>query len=197
MTESLHSLEPSPTSDGELACALRESDSAAFAELYDRYAPRLFALALRMLKQTSDAEALVSDVFSEIWRKPTSFDPNRGQFHTYLLTLARSRAIDRIRSTTLRTDKSIAAARSKSAERRTESANLSPANIALVEERDQLVRAAVESLEPEHRQTLELAYFDGLTHVEIAEQTGLPLGTVKTRIRQAMQTLRYRLREFE
>lgn len=173
--------------------AVREADRAALAELYDRHAASVYAVCLRVLKQPADAEAVVSDVFLEIWRKPDGFDPARGACRSYLLTMARSRAIDRLRSLATRRTHTAQAHADAQGGRDARQAELGPAGAVEVGERRGAVQAAIRGLGDEQREVMMLSFFDGLTHKQIAEELGLPLGTVKTRIRSGLKALRQAL----
>ncbi|TWT78186.1 ECF RNA polymerase sigma factor SigK [Posidoniimonas polymericola] len=169
------------------------ADRAALAALYDRHAPSIYAVCLRVLRQPADAEAVVSDVFLEIWRKPAGFDPARGTCRSYLLTMARSRSIDRLRSLSTRRTRTAEAQADAEGGRDARQAGLDPAGAAEANERRATVQAVVERLGEDQREVLMLSFFDGLTHKQIAEELGLPLGTVKTRIRSGLKTLRQAL----
>ncbi len=186
------STENAVVSDENLMAEVIEGDKTAFTQLYDRHVPTVYALCLKIMRKESDAEAVVSDVFLEIWRKPSYFDASRGSFRTYLLTLARSRAIDRWRATATRVRKTQEASivlecRSRPFE------EFEPSHVVQTSERRHAVRAAIEELDEAQRETLRLAYFEGLTHREISERLNLPLGTVKTRIRHGLKKLRISL----
>jgi|DewCreStandDraft_1066081.scaffolds.fasta_scaffold00545_47 RNA polymerase sigma-70 factor (ECF subfamily) len=170
-------------SDEEIMAAVAQRDPRALEALYDRYGAVVYSLARRLLSDPHRAEDVVQDIFLRLWDRPQLYVASRGQLLTWLLTLARNRAIDHLR-----------------AQGRQQRFLRSPAG-AQVETQDpaeqahwalerRQVLAALAQLPPEQREAIELAYFHGLTHREIAEATGLPLGTVKTRIRLAMQKLR-------
>jgi RNA polymerase sigma-70 factor (ECF subfamily) len=176
--------------DAPLVAAVAAGNREAFASLYDLYAPRVYGMALRVLGRDADAEAVVSDVFLSLWKDPKGFDPSRGPFRTYVLLLARSRSIDRLRAGATRAERTEAAA-TESLPGMTERQHTDRPDALLVErENKDLIRSAVGRLGAKQRTPLEMAYFQGLTHAEIAEQLGEPLGTIKTRIRTALQTLR-------
>jgi RNA polymerase sigma-70 factor (ECF subfamily) len=180
--------------DAPLVAAVAAGNREAFASLYDLYAPRVYGMALRVLGRDADAEAVVSDVFLSLWKDPKGFDPSRGPFRTYVLLLARSRSIDRLRAGATRAERTEAAA-SESLPGMTERQHSNRPDALLVErENKDQIRSAVGRLGVKQRTPLEMAYFQGLTHAEIAEQLGEPLGTIKTRIRTALQTLRSALR---
>lgn len=157
---------------------LTGGDAAALGELYDRYAGLVNGLALRILRNTAEAEDVVQEVFVQIWRQAERFDPERGSPAAWLCAIARTRALDRLRRRASRREEPSEAARGPGA---------SPAPRT---EEALAVRKAMEGLTPDQRHALELAYYEGLTHTEIAARLGEPLGTVKTRIRSAMIRLR-------
>ncbi len=181
-------------SDAQLIDAVKLGDQLAFAQLYDRYASTVYGVCLRVLRLPAEAEVVVSDVFWEIWRKPEGFDPLRGSCGTYLLTLARSRAIDRLRASATRNQRTQAAMQEAVAEAQHQQENQEPCEEVFAEERRAAVRAAVGRLDRDQREALRLAYFDGLTHREISQHLDKPLGTVKTHIRRGLQTLKGVLR---
>lgn len=179
-------------SDAELLAAIARGDEEQFATLYDRYGPQIFAVCLRIVRRHADAEAVLSDVFWQIWTQAGRYNPDRGSARTFLMTLARSRAIDRWRVIAARL------ARERSAEGVVEElagagADEEPGKAAIFGEERERVRAALGALQPSQRQALELAYFGGRTHREVADDLGLPLGTVKTHIRQGLIKLRHTL----
>jgi RNA polymerase sigma-70 factor (ECF subfamily) len=170
-------------SDEELMAAVVQRDPRALEALYDRYGAVVYSLARRILGDAHRAEDVVQDIFLRLWDRPQLYVASRGQLLTWLLTLARNRAIDHLR----------AQGRQQRFLRSPAGAQLEaqdPAEQASWALERQQVLAALANLPPEQREAIELAYFRGLTHREIAEATGLPLGTVKTRIRLAMQKLR-------
>jgi len=168
---------------------LAAGDRDAVAELYVRHAARIMGLAIRIVRNSSDAEDVVQEVFSQAWRTAPNYQPARGSVAGWLLMMARSRAIDRLRSRQPRRD----------VDDRPDLDGL-PADVAPVSEQliasQQVahVREAMTALPVEQRTALELAYFEGLTQSEIAERTQTPLGTVKTRIRTALTSLRRSVR---
>jgi len=183
-----------PLSDAQLMDAVKLGDKLAFSQLYDRHAATVYGVCLRVLRLPAEAEVVVSDVFWEIWRKPDGFDPLRGSCCTYLFTLARSRAIDRLRATATRNQKTQAAMQEAVAGALGHQESQEPCEEVLADERRQAVREAVGRLDREQREALLLAYFDGLTHGEISQHLDKPLGTVKTHIRRGLQTLKVALR---
>lgn len=160
-------------------------DRRAFERLYDRFAGLVFALALRMLGARTDAEDLVQEVFLQAWRRAESYQPARGTPEAWLLTIARSRAVDRLRSSRSTRD-GLERLHARPAVPPAE-----PASHLISREEDGLaVRSALNHLSEEQRRVLELSYFDGLTQSEIAARLGEPLGTIKTRIRLSLERLR-------
>src|SRR5438067_517697 len=150
------------------------------AQLYDRYSGIVYSVALRVLGDTGAAEDVLQDVFMQLWRKPEAFDANRGSLAAWLAVIARHRAIDTLRKRKPETDVSeVVIALDLDLE---EGAGR---KIAI-----EKVRGALAGMPAEQRKAVELAFFEGLTHSEVAARLGEPLGTVKTRIRSALQSLR-------
>jgi RNA polymerase sigma-70 factor (ECF subfamily) len=176
--------EPAQESDVLLLKAIAARDEAALAQLYDRYRAILFGLLMRILNNREEAEDVLQEVFLQVWRKAADFDENRGRPFTWLVTLARSRGIDRLRTLASRERVAEAGAREVSEE------ISDAATDALKSEQRGLVSDALAKLPDEQKRPIMLAYFDGLTHSEIATRLGAPLGTVKTRMRTGMIRLR-------
>ena len=165
---------------------LARGDAGALAELYDRHARLLYSLALRIVRHQADAEDVLQEVFSQVWRQASRYDASRGTVVGWLVTLTRGRAIDRLRRERVKPDQ----AKDELAARDLPDAGMS-ADLQLVTAEQALqVRAALEALPDTQRVPLELAYFEGLTQAEIAGRLAVPLGTVKTRMRQALLRLR-------
>ena len=169
-------------------------DGAALAEIYDRHARPVYSLALRILQDAADAEDIVQEVFAQAWRQAPKYDPRRGAPAAWLLTMARSRAIDRLRARRARPEAAVRPAlldeRGKQDAPEIPDSSALPDAQLLSAEQVARVRKALEDLPVLQRVALELAFYEGLTHVEIAERLEQPLGTVKTRIRVAMLRLR-------
>lgn len=182
-----------PASDAELLAAIAGGDEESFAALYDRYAPQVLAVCLRIVRRHADAEAVLSDVFWQIWSQAGRYNPNRGSPRTFLMTLTRSRAIDRWRSIAARLSRERGTADDVLGDQAVGRANEEPGRMAMAGEEGRLVRAALRSLHQSQRAALELAYFEGRTQREIAGDLDLPLGTVKTHIRQGLIKLRQAL----
>lgn len=169
-----------------LIAKMSGGDQQALAELYDQSSRLVFSLILRIVIDHGLAEEVTLDSFHQIWRQAANFDPERGRPSAWMLTIARSRAIDRVRSMSL----------TRKMQTPLEDAAFflagddSPEAYVVLSEEQRRVRAALAQLKPEQRQLIEIAFFGGLTHHEIAAQLNLPLGTVKTRIRTGMMRLR-------
>jgi RNA polymerase sigma-70 factor, ECF subfamily len=172
-------------------------DEQALSAFYGRWFPIVNGLITRILKSADDVEDVVEETFWQAWRQANRFAADRGSVQTWVLTIARSRALDRLRATRRLREDSIddaGAADSAASEGAMSTRSTSdPAADAEHSERRQLVVAALNELPAEQRQALELGYFGGLSQTEIAERTGQPLGTIKTRMRLAMLKLRDRL----
>jgi RNA polymerase sigma-70 factor (ECF subfamily) len=167
---------------------LAAGEVEAAAELYDRYASLILGLARRILRNQQDAEEALQDVFSQVWRTAGRFEPARGSLAAWLLVITRARAIDRLRTRQSRPDSARYFDPALMA-----SAAAGPSDQLLSDEQAEQVREALAALPEAQRAALELAYYEGLTQSEIAERLSEPLGTIKTRIRTALLTLRERL----
>jgi RNA polymerase sigma-70 factor (ECF subfamily) len=184
--------QPHSTAADDLALmqAVAARDPGALRALYDRYAGLVFTLALRILRDRGEAEELLTDVFWELWSRAGRFDASRGTAVTYLTTLTRSRAIDRTRGRAAR----LKTMSLESSDTSSATTSATPATESLSAERRAVVRRAIDQLDPQQRQAIECAYYDGLSHSEIANKLNKPLGTVKTYIRQGLIRLRESLR---
>ncbi len=170
--------------DVELLKAVAAKNEAALGQLYDRYRLILFGVLMRILNNREEAEDVLQEVFLQVWRRAADFDANRGKPFTWLVTLARSRGIDRLRSLASRERVATAGANEASDE------VSDAATDAIRAEQRGVVNDALAQLPEEQKRPLMLAYFDGLTQTEIAYKLGAPLGTVKTRMRSGMMKLR-------
>jgi RNA polymerase sigma-70 factor (ECF subfamily) len=182
-----------PTDEALLA-RVAQRDEDAFRQLYDRYSPLLYAVCLRILRRPDDAQAALSDAFWEVWHHAQRYNPNRGTARTYLVMLVRSRAIDRLRAESGRHVVETEFCQSREPDLAEWQQDEDPARLAIAEENSRLMAAALEELSTAQRRALQLAYFDGLTHREIAERLGAPLGSVKTHIRTGLARLGRALR---
>lgn len=178
----------SPCDERWRACldGIRRHDPDALAQLYDETASLLYGLAIRILNDPSDAEEIVMDVYQHVWKAADTFDAERGSVWGWLTIITRSRAIDRLRRAGSRRCRELP----MESTFETASSNPAPETESIFRQERAMVRQAVATLVPEQREAIELAYFRGLTHVEVAEALGAPLGTIKTRIRVGMRKLR-------
>jgi RNA polymerase sigma-70 factor (ECF subfamily) len=159
-----------------------QRDETALEALYDRYAGLLSSVLNRILRDTQAAEEILQDIFYQLWRTSSQFDPARGSLPGWLMVIARNRAISRLRHHN-----------PAAGEELLENTVSLPSNLeSAIAQKELLgrVKGAIDALPTEQRAAVELAYFEGLTHSEIAERTGDPLGTVKTRLRTALETLK-------
>jgi RNA polymerase sigma-70 factor (ECF subfamily) len=171
---------PSDLDDASLLSLVQRGDENAMASLFDRYSKVVYSVALRVLRDPAAAEDVLQEIFMQIWRSPDSFTAARGSLGGWLAVVSRNRSIDALR-------------RKRPSENVEDLQLASPYNLADEAERNSMIGKALEVivlLPTEQRKTLEMAFFDGLTHSEIAEMTGDPLGTVKTRIRSGLLSLR-------
>lgn len=186
-----------PEADLDLVRRMQAGDQRALSDFYERWFPVVNCLVSRMLKSADDVEDVVEETFWQVWRQSSRFAETRGSVQTWLMTIARSRALDRLRSLKRLREESIEDVTTEAERGAQESPFASSANDPLLAaehaERKKLVLAALGDLPREQREALELGYFGGLSQTEIAERTGQPLGTVKTRMRLAMLKLRDRL----
>jgi len=170
--------------DEQIAAQLKEGETAAVGRLYDRYGRLAYSLALRILNDRSAAEDVVQDAFMNVWRSARSYDTSRGNLRTWLLTIVHNRAIDQVRGMArIRPEADLQAIQS--------TAQVPDAWEALAAdlERKQ-IQEAFAQLPDAQRETLELAYFGGYTHAEIARRMDVPLGTVKGRMRMGLEKIR-------
>jgi RNA polymerase sigma-70 factor (ECF subfamily) len=177
--------ELTPVSQNELLARVANGDQEAFAELYDQLAPRVLGLVRRLLKDFAQSEEVTQEIFLEVWQSATRYDPGKGGAVTWILTMAHRRAVDRVRSA--------------------QSARVRDIRIGIRDlpaEYDQVAESVEISVEHERvekalsrltelqRQAITLAYYGGLSHSEVAERLSIPIGTVKTRLRDGMIRLR-------
>jgi RNA polymerase sigma-70 factor (ECF subfamily) len=171
---------PNVPDDAVLIARLRGGDQSAMSDLYDRYSAVVYGVALRVLGDTMAAEDVLQEVFLQLWRRPGSFDSGRGRLAPWLAVIARNRAIDVLRKRPAEDDIEIQPI----------STGVNLEDAAAQRMAIEKVRTVLAGLPAEQRRTLEMAFFEGMTHTEIAARTGDPLGTVKTRIRSALLAVR-------
>jgi RNA polymerase sigma-70 factor (ECF subfamily) len=175
--------------DTSLLRSIQRGGQGAFAALYDRYASAAYGLALRVTGDPALAEDVVQEAFTALWKQAPRFDPERGQVRSWLLTIVHHRAVDVVRRRAGRPERALPDG--------AEDFLAAPGRPDELAERAmdaEAVRAAVGRIPEDQRVTVEMAYFKGMTHVEIAEAMGVPLGTVKSRLRIALEKLRESLR---
>ncbi len=176
-----------PADEPGIIVRLRAKDQAALDVLYARYSGLVYALALRIVHQPADAEDVVIETFWQLWQQSADYNNERGQLRSWIVTIARSRALDRLRSM-----KRTPVAESE--EFNQPVADDNPEQETWLNEQAAIVRQALVSLPTDQRQALELAYYHGLSQSEVAGKLGEPLGTIKTRMRLGMMKLRDQLR---
>jgi RNA polymerase sigma-70 factor (ECF subfamily) len=167
---------------------LRTGDGAALEELYDRHAGLLYSVILRIVRESAEAEDVLQETWVQAWKRSASYDAGRGTVAAWLLTMARSRAIDRSRS--LRSRQSAETAAEMEAATAMPAPAGEPANEVARRDIHHRVVKALETLAPQQREVLALAYFGGLSQSEISARCGAPLGTVKSWVRQGLKRLR-------
>jgi RNA polymerase sigma-70 factor (ECF subfamily) len=168
-------------------------DREAFEALYDRHSSLLYALLLRILEDAEDAQEVLQEAFVQVWKRAAMFDRSRGSEAAWLISIARNRAIDRLRSRRIRSVRENDAGREISIHTSPVD-RVSSADLAIREQERTAVRSALEQLPENQRRALELAYFEGLSQSEIAARLDEPLGTIKTRMQLGMKKLRERLK---
>ena len=184
----METVDLSEARDRDLLERLRGGDEDAFRGLFGRYAPSAKALALRVVRQAHLAEEIVQEAFMAVWRNPEGYDATRGSVKSWLMGMVHHRAVDLVRREEAyrrRAEDSVYEAREEQADHADEVVQ----QLGLPEER-RIVRAALDELPDEQRQVLRMMYFDGLTQSQIADATGLPLGTVKSRTLLGMRRMR-------
>lgn len=174
------------STDSEVFFAIRSQQVNALEVLYERYGGLVYTTAAQILNNVEEAEEVAQEIFLRLWQRSEIYHPDRGSLSGFLITMTRSRSIDILRSR-------------RSADQRVQRVQIfadhvpddnSPLEFVTVKERSHLVREALKQLSPDDRALLETAYFQGLSQAEISKRDGVPLGTVKTRSRQALKKLR-------
>ncbi len=161
-------------------------EQSALARLYDISNRLVYSVALRILSDPADAEEVTLDVYTQVWRTAKDYTPDRGAPSSWLIMMARSRALDRLRARGRRQGRETTLDTTADAA----STDRAPDEAAYLEQASLRVKSAMAALAPEQREVIEMSFFSGLTHAELAERLGQPLGTVKTRIRSGMAKLR-------
>ena len=177
------------TEYGELLIAIAKGDEKALARFYDATVGRVYGLALRIVRHREAAEEVVEDVYMQVWQQASRYDVTRGKPLTWLLTICRSRALDYLR----RDDEAIAHPEPETLIAEPYVENSDPQDILLTLEQNSRLYGVLQNLMPVQRQLLALAFFRGMTHQEIADHTKLPLGTVKSHVRKALDNMREQL----
>lgn len=185
------SMPQSPADDSTLLRRVARGDGQAFAHLYDRYSPQVLGVLVRMIRRRAEAEEMLQEVFLQVWREAARYQPTGATPRGWILMIARSRAIDRLRSSGARERREATVVENDPPLPVT----LAPSGPERLEQRErrERVEAALAALPPEQRRAIECAFFEGLTHREAAERLAEPLGTVKSRILLGMRKLRERL----
>ena len=181
--------------DRDLMTRLHRGDEEAFREVFRRYAPTAKALARRVVRQSHLAEEIVQEAFMAVWRDPGAYDGERGSVRSWLMGMVHHRAVDLVRREEAHRRRAEAAI-PQAIEEQADHADDVVQQMGLPEER-RIVRAALADLPEEQRDVLESMYFDGLSQSQIAEKTGIPLGTVKSRTMLGMRRMRDALGEVE
>lgn len=182
-------MEKSPaTDDASLLAQIAQRDQLALSTLYDRYARIIYSVAFKSLQSVEESEEVVLDVFAQVWRIADRYDVRKGKVDTWLFTLTRSRILDRLRKLQRTRPSTTVSIEASEIQPKADNVDLYE-DVFMRERRDRVV-AAMQTLPDEQRLILELAYYQGLSQSEIATQTGLPLGTVKTRTRLGLSKLK-------
>lgn len=172
-----------PFDEADLARRLVEQDQRALSELYQRFGGLVYSIALRVVQNSTLAEEVTQDTFLKVWHQPESWDPQRGKFTSWLLTIARYTAIDRLRKEQRRP-----------LQNALELDEVRVGKRGLMDDDNwldgRILRSLMQRLPPEQAQVIELAFYQDMSHSEMAEHLGLPLGTIKTRVRLGLQKLK-------
>lgn len=183
-----HRPEDNQADEVEMLRRVARGERAAFAELHDRFSGVVYSTVYKVLNNVQDTEDVAQEVFAQIWKKAKSYDRKLGKPLTWIATMSRNRAIDRIRSKQRRSRLNGSFEEMSKVEVSTQRDD--QRDMIDIRERGELVRSAVLELTPEQREAIELAYFGGLSQSQVAENLGQPLGTVKARIRRGLHRLR-------
>lgn len=175
-------------SDADLLAGIARQQMTDFSELYDRYADRLFGLAIKILQNRTQAEDVIQDVFTNVWKKAATYRPQRGNVLGWLMIMCRNRCIDLKRSG--QTQRQYFGGEESQLDQLSRSGDKDPLEQTSDRQKSTIVQSALNQLPREQRELIEMSYFGGYSQSEIAGQLELPLGTIKTRMRLAMQKLR-------
>ena len=186
-------VDPGKDPDVELLQRVVLRDATAVASLYDRHSSLLFGVIMRILRNRPDAEEVLQEVFVRVWTRADTYDERLGSPGAWLTRMARNRAIDRLRARQTRGDVGVSDTALASASEQLSDPQSTPERAAQETERTGTVRSALDALPEQQRVLIAAAFFDGYTHSQLAARFGLPLGTVKTRIRSGMLAMRDQL----
>lgn len=181
--------------EAELMKRIKAKDEQALAELYDLYNHLLYGMIISIVKKREEAEDVLQEVFIKVWEKASTFNDDRGNVYSWLVTLTRNKAIDRIRSKDYKTQKK-ATQDVDAPEFFLEGNKFDPLETTIFSDRSELVKKALGEIPESQSEVLKIAYYRGLTQREISDQLDIPLGTVKTRMREGMIKLKDILGEF-
>ncbi len=176
-----------PSADQILIDRIKDGDKSAFRDIYARFSQVVFNLAFRMLRSREEAEEVVQEIFLQLWNKAESYDPERGAVSTWIINIARSRSIDKLRTLGFREQTT------ELNEERVNSKSDFSRIIEDREERKKIIQQALDSLPDNQRIAIEMVFFEGLTHMETAERLKEPVGTIKTRIRLGVAKLKEKI----
>jgi len=180
--------------EAQLMKRIKSRDTEALEELYELYNQLLFSMVISIVKKREEAEDMLQEIFLTIWNKADSFDKERGNVYSWIVTLARNKAIDRIRSKGYKTQEKASVSIHKPLFT-LEGDHYDPLETTIFSDRAELVKKALQKIPESQSQVIKIAYYRGMTQSEISDQLGIPLGTVKTRTRQGMIKLKRILAE--
>ncbi len=172
---------------------ISKKDEKAFETLYDLYSKLIYSLIVSVVKKQDEAEDVLQEIFLQVWEKATTFESTKGNVYAWMVTLARNRAIDRIRSKDFRKQRQ--EVEDTEIDMMHNPTEKNPLDSLVVGERAEIVKSALQQIPTEQREVIQIAYYGGYSQSEIAAKLNLPLGTVKTRMRQGMRKLQTLLRE--
>ena len=175
----------------QLIARMASRDSKAMSELYDLYSGLLYSVVLKITRVQSEAEEVLQDVFVSAWDNAHKFDPKKAKVFTWLMTIARNKAIDRVRSKAYKVQQ----ASSGDEFEKIEAATVSPLNSRMAKENASVIKEALDCLPEEQKKVIQLSYYEGQSQSQVAETLGIPLGTVKTRMRLGMLKLTEELKD--